>query len=196
MADEKVIMPLTLENLAAELWFVAMHDGEQLAGEFELAEVAEALHADVARIALQAGAVEIVVAEDKRGAQASEMVENFFRTDVAAVDEKLCALASKELHGGRRHRGAVMRVAEDADDHEADYSSPREFGSLASGARADGGERVLRAVVSSDGSSLTVPVAETRRSDTGLQSHQRRRSAFHPIGLSSVDHVDDGQRVL
>src|SRR5437016_2600206 len=87
VALEKIIVALLGEDFALERGIVAVGEGELFSGQFELAEVAEAVDADGFGVALEGDAIKVAVAPDEGGFEAGEVVEDERRADVAAVEE-------------------------------------------------------------------------------------------------------------
>ena len=81
------------------------------------AEGAEALDAQLVRIALERHAVPVGVAEDEGARDAGEVVEDGFGPDVPAVNKELRPLPAQYLHGGGHRLDAVVGVTQNADAH-------------------------------------------------------------------------------
>src|SRR4029078_13331204 len=82
-------------------------------------------------VAGEAGAVEVGVAENERGRQPGEQIDAFPTADIAAVDEEFRGVVLQDRQAGGHPVGAVMGVAEDADDHEwPAYRKGRGLGNL------------------------------------------------------------------
>jgi len=74
VALKKIIVALLGEDSPFERRVVAVGEGELFAGQFELAEVAEAVDADGFGVALKAEAVPVAIAPDEGGFEAGEMM--------------------------------------------------------------------------------------------------------------------------
>src|SRR5690242_4766001 len=73
---EQVIELLGIEELFLQAVIVAVDDGDALAGERKLGVVAEALHAELLRIARKLHAIPVVVAEDEEAGEPGEMIDH------------------------------------------------------------------------------------------------------------------------
>lgn len=125
MADEQVIVFLLVQNPADNGGIVAMRDGDLLSIQLQLGELIEHRKPDRIRITRQASAIPVVVAPDQRGRMTREQVENPLASNIAAVDQMLSTGVQKLLDSRGGGIGAVMRVAEDADQHNLPTVTPR-----------------------------------------------------------------------
>jgi len=118
VAVEEVIEGLAVEGAAHRAGVVAVLDVEEFAAEFEVAAGAEARDVEVAGVALEAVAVPVGVAEDEGGGETGEQVEDLIGADIAAVDEVFGTVLPQEFDPRAGGVDAVVRVAEDPDQHD------------------------------------------------------------------------------
>jgi hypothetical protein len=117
MAVEEIIVLLGFEEGIELGDVIAMEDGDFLAVEFEIGDQAMTWNVNGFGVALQAGAIPIVIAEYECALETGEMIEHVWRADVAAVDEKLSAARLQSLDRLPHDFIAVVRVAEDPEEH-------------------------------------------------------------------------------
>ena len=89
VALQKILVILRRKQALLELLIVAMNDGNTLVVEREVGKVAIAWDIDALRVSRKASTVVIGIAEDEGALQASEKIDAFLRSDVAAMDEEL-----------------------------------------------------------------------------------------------------------
>src|SRR5690349_24202797 len=96
-----------------------MDDGKPLAAEGEVGLSSIATDSQLLGVALQRGAVPVIVSPDKCAGQARQMVEHRFLADITAMNEEFGLLFLQKCDGGDHHFGAVVGIAEDAYQHKA-----------------------------------------------------------------------------